>query len=66
MKKIFMIALASGLVSVACSKKENANTESNVMLQEPEVAVVADTVKAEASTPATTEATPVADSTATK
>lgn len=61
-----MIALASGLVSVACSKKENANTESNIMLQEPEVAVVADTAKTAVSTPATTEATPVVDSTSTK
>ncbi|MEJ8597192.1 hypothetical protein JSO62_00580 [Riemerella anatipestifer] len=66
MKKIFVITLVLGLTSVACSKKENVNEESNVMLQEPEVTVVADTAKTAVSTPATTEATPAADSTATK
>ncbi|MDR7776075.1 hypothetical protein RIU05_10805, partial [Riemerella anatipestifer] len=66
MKKIFVIALVLGLTSIACSKKENTNAESNIMLPEPEVAVAVDTTKTTVSTPAAGTTTPATDSTATK
>ncbi|WP_018676301.1 hypothetical protein [Riemerella columbina] len=71
MKKVFLLALFAGLTTIACSKKENANTESNVMLQEPEVTEVAvDSAAVEqpavSTTTAEAEQPAVADSTVTK
>lgn len=60
MKKIFAIAFIGSLVLANCAKKETT-TESNVMLEEPEVTVT-DTVKA---APAPAAATPVAADSAT-
>lgn len=52
MKKLFAIAFISGLVLASCSKKETS-TESNRMLEEPEVTVTdsAQAVSAPVATP---------------
>lgn len=60
MKKIFAFAFIGSLVLASCAKKETT-TESNVMLEEPEVTVT-DTAKA---APAPAAATPVATDSAT-
>ena len=60
MKKIFAIAFIGSLVLASCAKKETT-TDSNVMLEEPEVTVT-DTAKA---APAPAAATPVATDSAT-
>ncbi len=60
MKKIIAIAFIGSLVLASCAKKEKT-TESNVMLEEPEVTVT-DTVKA---APAPAAVAPVAADSAT-
>ena len=60
MKKLFAIAFIGSLVLASCSKKETS-TESNVMLEEPELTVT-DTAKA---APSATVAAPVATDSAT-
>lgn len=59
MKKLLAIAFIGALVVTSCAKKETA-TESNTMLQEPEV-IVSDTVKSDS---AAAVSTPVATPTA--
>lgn len=57
MKKVLAIAFASGLLLANCSKKtENNLKETNVMLEEPEVTVVA----TDSTAMAPTTVTPVA------
>ena len=60
MKKLFAIAFIGSLVLASCSKKETS-TESNVMLEEPELTVT-DTAKA---APSATVAAPVTTDSAT-
>ena len=60
MKKLLAYAFIGSLVLASCAKKETT-TESNVMLEEPEVTVT-DTAKA---APAPAAATPVATDSAT-
>lgn len=58
MKKLLAIAFIGSLVLTSCAKKEQP-TESNTMLEEPEVATI-DTLNAPAATavvPATTDST---------
>jgi len=61
MKKLFAIAFIGGLVLASCAKKETA-TESNTMLEEPEVTVT----DSAASVPAPAATATVADSAAAK
>lgn len=66
MKKLLAIGFISSLVLASCSKKE-VSTESNRMLEEPEVTVT-DTAKAVSNhtVVVTPEITPVQDSAAVK
>lgn len=67
MKKVFAIAVL-GVLAMSCSKKETA-TESNVMLDEPEVVTTdsaAVTKPADQAVVAVDPATPKADSATTK
>ncbi|MBU4537794.1 MAG: hypothetical protein L6264_09200 [Weeksellaceae bacterium] len=56
MKKLFAIAFIGGLVLASCAKKETT-TESNTMLEEPEVTVTnsASSVPAPAATATVTD-----------
>ncbi len=51
MKKVFAIALIGGLVLASCSKKEDANKESNIMLEEPEATMIKDSSAVPATAP---------------
>ena len=62
MKKLLAIVFIGGLIVASCAKKETS-TESNTMLQEPEVTVT-DTAKT-ATPAAAATATPVATDSAT-
>lgn len=53
MKKYFVL-MASAIVLVACSKKENPNAESNFMLEEPAAAVIPSNDGTETVTPEVT------------
>lgn len=64
MKKLIAIAFVGGLVLASCAKKETA-TDSNIMLEEPEVTVT-DTAKTVPTATAKPETAMVKDSTATK
>ncbi len=58
MKKLLAIAFIGGLILTSCSKKAES-TETNTMLEEPEVATM-DTVSSPSATmtsPATTDST---------
>lgn len=58
MKKVLAIAFIGGLLVVNCSKKvDHSLQDSNTMLEEPEVATVADST-AKPAAPAVTPATP--------
>lgn len=63
MKKLFAIAFIGGLVLASCAKKETT-TESNTMLEEPEVTVT-DSAGA-GSVPAPAATATVTDSAAAK
>ncbi len=64
MKKVFAIAVLA-LLATACSKKETA-TESNVMLEEPEVTTVDSAATAKPADQATAATPATGDSAATK